>query len=181
MTPPRRGVFHRPCRRVRRPARGSSACRPRAPAVLGDGQARRPAVDACRRPPAAQVLAVGVEHLDAGGHVDQVELVVARRWRWPAASATVPASIPCLPHTNSAPPPAPDPDATDQARGQSSATRTQRGARTSVQLARSSPVERTDVARQSPAGALTRYRAQVTLQAAAQRRQRLTGASPTAV
>jgi hypothetical protein len=46
------------------------------PAVFGHRQACRSAVDAHRRTPAAEILAVGVVDLDAAGHVDQVELVL---------------------------------------------------------------------------------------------------------
>ena len=41
-----------------------------------DRQPGRPAVRVLRRLPAANEFAVGVEHLDAGRHVDDVELIL---------------------------------------------------------------------------------------------------------
>lgn len=44
-------------------------------AVLGDAEACRPAVDADGGLPAAKVFSVGIINLDAGGHVDEINLV----------------------------------------------------------------------------------------------------------
>ena len=45
-------------------------------AVAVDAEARGPALFVDRRLPVAEVIAVGVEDLDAGGHIDDVELVL---------------------------------------------------------------------------------------------------------